>query len=98
MDLIPDKFLEEMKKSGRGHLHEVRSMADELLRRRAGEDVRNNAHREILRLEYLRQRVEDIGNYRIPSVAIPPLELGNSTYVKFQGGLAPIYCIVYRVR
>lgn len=95
MDLIPNKFIEEMRKTGRGHLHEVRSMADELLKRRKGEKDKEEES-PVFKIAVSRERVLN-GPWESSS-AISYLRTGDIELVKFSLSSKTIHCVVYRVR
>lgn len=44
MDAIKTEFLEQMLKTGRAYPHEIRSIADELIQRRDGNDPTKASH------------------------------------------------------
>jgi hypothetical protein len=100
MDLMREEFLQQMLKNGRAYPHEVRSIAEELLRRRAGEDVKEkqDVTSDVLRIEITGLELAN-AVYVLPSSgAIGRLKQGERIFVKFRPGTTEYHCLMYRIK
>lgn len=100
MDLIRDEFLLQMLKTGKAYGHEIRSIAEELIKRRNGERVEEeeeDLNTDIIRLEFSGIQLAQ-QTYRTPTASgLAYMQPKETQFIKFQPNSRVLNCIVYCV-